>query len=468
MNNSFINNSTLNKFLDESEDFFLVDDKIMCRYCEKSYNYIPTEGIRNFKRHLSSQSHLNKKKSKLCFIENSTSEITQESKNLKEFDLLYFMLKMDYSLSDLSNLVFKEFFEKYINIPLASESHYRQVLVPEGFTQKRNSLYEKINGKNYYLIVDSSINSKGKNILSIIIGICEFNTCGGKYLLDIIETELSTSESYAENIIQVLIGFFGNINLSKHFKMIITDQAPNMIKLGKILKNLYPYLLHVTCLAHMIHNICEKIRENSRRVDTIIVLLKKYLNKNKTNQKIFYEKTSLTIPNWPVITRWGTWLEFSKWIFENYAEIGKFFKEMDIKYKKDDFLLFDSKHFENEIRFCYDYRWLTIKITQLESNDLSVEEQVQILNFIKENLQHDFLKVYFDTSLSKNPDINFFINFNQLRATREEKHFSHVPLNSVEVERSFSAYRKLFCDQRKSLKTENLRMLLFLYFNKNL
>lgn len=468
MDSSTIKMDSLFNFIAETDDFSLIGENVFCKYCEKKYIYNSSEGLRNLKRHILTQSHISRKNIKLRLIDNTNLITTTEEKTVKEFDLLFFLIKMDYSLSDLSNPIFRNFFEQYVNIPLASESHFRQALVPEGFKMKRTCLYNLLSGKEYYLIIDSSINSKGKNILSIIIGLCDSYTPGNKYLLDIIEMESSKSEAYAEKIIQAIIDFFGNVTISDYFKLLITDQAANMIKLGKILKDLYPDLLHITCLAHMVHNICEKIRDYSRRVDTMVVLIKKYLNKNKANQKIFYDLTNLTIPNWPVITRWGTWLEFVKWIFDNYDEIGLFIKDMDSKYKKSDFELFDSKDFEDEIRFCYAYSWLTIKITQLESNTISVEEQINILNSVKDNLKHDFLKNYLTTSLNKNPDILFFINFNQLRATKKEKIYSYVPLNSVEVERSFSAYRKLYSDQRKSFKTENLRMLLFLYFNKNL
>jgi hypothetical protein len=43
-----------------------------------------------------------------------------------------------------------------------------------------------------------------------------------------------------------------------------------MLKTGKLLKAKYPNMLHVTCIAHALHRICEFIREKFSDTDKLI------------------------------------------------------------------------------------------------------------------------------------------------------------------------------------------------------
>ena len=67
------------------------------------------------------------------------------------------------------------------------------------------------------------------------------------------------------------------------------------------------YHNHVTCIAHGLH-VCESIRENDNSVNDFIAALKKILVKAPSRQVLYQEVTGLHLPQFPVITRWGTWI----------------------------------------------------------------------------------------------------------------------------------------------------------------
>jgi hypothetical protein len=103
----------------------------------------------------------------------------------------------------------------------------------------------------------------------------------------------------------------------------------------------------------------------------------------------------------------------------------------------------------------------------LESSELSVEEQVGILNDVINRVEENALfSDRLHEILSKNPDIDYFLKFNLLRASSSERLFNYVPLTTVDVERSFSSYRYILDDNRQNLTIENLERLLALYYNK--
>lgn len=57
--------------------------------------------------------------------------------------------------------------------------------------------------------------------------------------------------------------------------LFISDAAPYMIKAGQIMKIFYEKMIHVTCLAHGLHRVCEFIREEFGVVNQLISSTKK-------------------------------------------------------------------------------------------------------------------------------------------------------------------------------------------------
>ncbi|KAG0442250.1 hypothetical protein DMUE_0417 [Dictyocoela muelleri] len=97
----------------------------------------------------------------------------------------------------------------------------------------------------------------------------------------------------------------GSINYDK-LLTIISDAAPYAIKAVNVMKFLFPNTKHVTCIAHMLHRLCEKLRDISPNTNFICSEIKRILIKNKENQLIFNNITKLKLPKFAIITRWGT------------------------------------------------------------------------------------------------------------------------------------------------------------------
>ena len=84
---------------------------------------------------------------------------------------------------------------------------------------------------------------------------------------------------------------------------------------GKTLKELYPSLMHVTCVVHLLHNCAMRVRAHFKNIDEIIATIKAATIKNKDRKKGFHD-AGLPSPPDPVITRWATWLRAAL----NYSE----------------------------------------------------------------------------------------------------------------------------------------------------
>jgi hypothetical protein len=62
-----------------------------------------------------------------------------------------------------------------------------------------------------------------------------------------------------------------------------------MLKTGKLLKALYPNMLHITCLAHALHRICEFVRDEFPDIDKLISLCKKIFLKAPSRVSLYKE-----------------------------------------------------------------------------------------------------------------------------------------------------------------------------------
>ncbi len=77
-----------------------------------------------------------------------------------------------------------------------------------------------------------------------------------------------------------------------------------------------------------------------------------------------------------------------------------------------------------KLKIVYSHKFLVTSIKNLESDSLSTEDQVSILKDVEhlaesKNIYADRLKEIF----LRNPDLDYFRNFNALRSSEEDKAF---------------------------------------------
>lgn len=85
-----------------------------------------------------------------------------------------------------------------------------------------------------------------------------------------------------------------------------------------MLKDLYPNMLYITCLALSLHNVCEAIRHEFDDVNDLIAKTKQAFSRCPARISLFREfAPGIPLPRAPVIARWGTWIEASHY----YAQL---------------------------------------------------------------------------------------------------------------------------------------------------
>ena len=101
----------------------------------------------------------------------------------------------------------------------------------------------------------------------------------------------------------------------QNFSLFLTDAARYMSSAGQTLKELYPSWMHVTCVAHLLHNCAMSVRAHFKNIDEVVATIK-----NKDRKKDFHD-AGLPSPPDPVITRWATWLRAASYFSENLPAV---------------------------------------------------------------------------------------------------------------------------------------------------
>ncbi|KAL4091382.1 hypothetical protein QTP88_026081 [Uroleucon formosanum] len=134
--------------------------------------------------------------------------------------------------------------------------------------------------------------------------------------------------------------------------LFVTDASPYMVKAADSLTVLF--LIHLTCLAHEIHRVCETIRAEYTTIDKMIANVKKiFLKAPSRTLKLREMFPNLPLPPKPVLTRWTTWLTAVTYYVDNFNSIKSVISELDdesdlIKKAKE---LFDNQNLKNDLAY---------------------------------------------------------------------------------------------------------------------
>ena len=246
--------------------------------------------------------------------------------------------------------------------------------------------------------------------------------------------------------------------------LLISDAASYMCRTGNVLKEIYPNLLHVTCLAHLMHNCTWKIKSFYKEVDDLIAAVKASVVKNKTRAADF---AVCGKPTQPVVTRWGSWLDAANYYAEKLPQV----REIVNSWNGEGVIVQKAKSKVNEqkltnqlteISQCYNE--LSNLILKMENSTYTIQkayEDINSLGFGSDPLQ---LKKYIKKRLEKN-DVKMIVELSRpdIPPALYAKLLQCQP-TSASVERSFSLL-KSFLRPNRNFVDANIEHYMKLYFN---
>ena len=458
-------------------DFLEEENLIVCKLCPQRFDYSADNVTFRIKKHVLSEKHKRNyasdasRQQKLAFG-------AEKERNPFYTDLLQAFIAANIPLKKLENKVFSSFLEVYTGKKLPDESTLRKNYLGEESSAALQSITTKLKDKSFYVQIDECTDSCGRFIIAILIGSLEEGSVTVPYLVEIVECQVTNHSTIIQVIMDTLYRIFGSAHHEK-FTLLLSDGASYMIKAGKILKETYPKMLHVTCLAHCVQRLAEFIKSKFERQDKFIKRTKAFFKNNTRRLRLFKERTGLTRPPQPVESRWGTWLGACFYISENFDIIAQFYNSVSEDEDCVDLrILIELCNFQT-LKEEFDFVSSTFRVVHQTIERLQARVNViqtfGILQVLIEEINFEPFSGQLKTLLDKNPDFAILQHFEELLkkgATEAEDYmkavkYRNAPLVSCEIERLFSVMNATLTNRRQSLTVQNLKHILVLNWYLN-
>lgn len=101
------------------------------------------------------------------------------------------------------------------------------------------------------------------------------------------------------------------------------------------LRETFPKMIYITCLAHGLNRVAEQVRAEFIDVNKLIAHVKLCFVKAPSRTRIFKEMLGdVPLPPQPILTRFGTWIRAAFYYADHFEEIKTVINSLN----KDDFI----------------------------------------------------------------------------------------------------------------------------------
>ncbi|KAL4142184.1 hypothetical protein QTP88_004693 [Uroleucon formosanum] len=481
-----------NFVIEFGESVFSTDNFILfCKICDLK---VASEKRFSIIQHLKTDKHI---RSAARLENNKTNNVQQlvTNQKLSEFnsDLCKTLLSANIPLYKLKNTHLKSFLEKYMQRDIPDESTLRKYYVNDCYNQTMDKIGVTVQDQKIWVSIDETTDSNGRYVANVIIGTLEIDCPGEIMLLTSEMLEKVNHSTIAKLFDRPMALLWPNGVQHDDVLLFVSDAAPYMVKSASVIKVFYSKMVHITCLAHGLHRVAEEVRNMFPKVDKLISNVKKTFLKAPYRVQIFKnEAPEIMLPPEPIITRWGTWLDATDYYCKHIQSIRNVFMKLDddsasiLKVKN---ILDDQQLDANLVCITANFEIISKSITQLEKRGLKLVDSINILNKIIDDMniidtQSKSIKSVVEKLkkvIERNKGFNTLrIISNILNGTEENimelgdlnasemVNFKYAPITSVDIERSFSQYKNLLTDKRRSLLFENIKEMSIIQCNSNL
>lgn len=405
-------------------------------------------------------------------------DVKPEENNSFNKDLCLSLISANIPWAKLKNPIFRHFLEKYTSKSIPNESTLRKNYLGPFYKETLSEIRDIIGDLHIWFAVDETTDITGRYIANLLVGVLKCDASSQPYLIacrELQKTNHSTVSRFINDGLKLLWPLGGH---DENVILMLSDAAPYMVKTAEVLKVFYPNIIHVTCVAHMLNRVAEKVRDIHPKVNKLINNVKKSFLKAPSRVQVYKELLpGVPLPPEPIITRWGTWIGAVIFTSQNFEGIKSVFESLNddsacvqtckellnLNSVKND-LTFIQVHFSNLVR----------AITNLEASNLTLIQSLDIVKTIISeltNIQGEkgmIIKTKVTQLYQKNKGYQVMEKIGLVQSGNNEEQLpenltpslvadmKNAPLTSVDVERSFSLYKYILTDRRTNLTPEHM------------
>ena len=406
---------------------------------------------------------------------NSASHVSAEDLGRK---LCEAFITADIPLNKLDVPEIREFLEENIGVSMPCRTVARTRHMTGAYEEAVEKIKEELTDHPLWIGGDETTDICGRYVLHIMLGKLSMSEFHAPFLVECTFLEQANAETVAQAMNAILNKFWPGFEPSR-LRLLLSDAVSYMIKCGKIMKReTYPELLHLTCLIHALHRICEKARTLFKDVNTLIKNGKKIFLKSPRRVTAWKQVSDLGLPPQVCVTRWGTWVNGAVWYsvpahFDTFAQVVNGLDPEDAQCIEDCQEVFGSPTLREDLKFISDHlSFLPPLMRQMEETDvglirgLSLFEEAERKISLIPGARGDILQRKFVAVKNRNPDLQKIQSLRDemvanryLPDMREYKLLTYAPVHTADIERSFSHYKNIVNDKRTKLTEENVSKL---------
>lgn len=467
--------------------FSLHADCLRCKLCNTSLKTLRSFEIR---RHMTeSDRHLEqveKHRNPPAPAEDSWQVCTSRQ-NAFNKELSSALIAANIPFESLNTIQFRDFLSEWtqqiIPYPSTLRKSYADICYQETIEKIRG---EFENDCKIWLSVDETTDSEGRYIAHAIVAPMYSDRFGIQRLINCAELEATNGDTIVEFIEESSRILWPAGIRRNRLQLFVSDAAPYMKRAGTLLSNIYYEMIHVTCLCHGLHRIAEEVRNTYENADRVIADGKKALLEAPSRVRIFREVApDIRLPPDVCPTRWGKWLESACYYSENFIDVQRAFNALipDAASVRRIQRLITKPGLQEQFRVIKDnFKIVADSIKCLEERQLSMHEAIVIVERMKlqifgadeveESITQKVINVFAkNTGYQELKEIDRRLQDNDFGElpqgwNREAiEVFRYASMVSVETERSFSRYKNVLSDNRRSIKLANLSKIVIVHCN---
>lgn len=390
----------------------------------------------------------------------------------------------------IENPVLKQFLQKYCNQNVPSESTLRKNHLRPLYEETLKRIREELGDSCIWISVDETTDVKGRFVAHFLAGKLAAHEKTRAFLVCSKPLERTNGESIAYFVNESLkVLYPAGVDGAK-VMLLYTDAAAYMHKAARLLKTFYPQMVHVTCLAHALHRVCEELRKHFTDVNELIASVKAVFLKAPSRVRSFKEKLpDVPLPPEPIVTRWGTWLEavqyYNSFFLDIKAVINGFSGDESAAVRKAQAVLSVDSLQGDLAYLCTNFTFLANTIKKLESsgerlitNIALILDAQQRIAAVPQGPVAEKARAKLQLVLDKNEGFSVLTEVSGVLAGEHSRipvsvkpsnvpKYNYAPITSVDVERSFSAYKLILSDKRHNFESRNLEMVVICYCYHN-
>lgn len=473
----------LRQYVQEFKDTFSTDGKIL--YCQPCGKSIKADQRSQVTQHLSGNKHIiaaSRSASKQVLLSETgpSSSHSQPSKS-REFysDICKTFISADIPLFKLNNKEVKNFLAKYTNFDPPDESTIRKHYLPKCYEETLRNIRAVCENEKIWVCIDETTDSTLRKLGNVVIGVLKNDKIVSErsFLIACKEMPAANHITVARLFNESMHILWPNGVKYDNVLILLSDAAPYMKKAAEALSVSYPNMLHVTCVVHGLHRVCETIRSLYPKVDKLVSNGKKIFVKAPTRIDLFRNTNpNIPLPPTPIVTRWGTLLSAVVYYAEHFDD----FKTVLDQLNEDDASsieivknLLSDGCLRNELAYISaNLSFLCDSIKKLEQTTNLLTESVKEISEVETKINSltgskiECVKTKLKSVFEKNNGFEVLKTVAQVIEGKQvdigNLRVGDIPIlkyarvTSCDVERSFSQYRALFRDNRQRFQMDHL------------